>query len=279
MSRPPDLYDPSWTPPPKRPLFAPRPANDPFTRLRPWLTGTFAAALALLALAWTQKGDLVGPERIRPELLTAPLQEPVEQEPFTFTYRGQEVRVRAVASYELAGLVLTHNDITGFGDLYHDATSVDTKDLCVMWGESLRHADYLRARYSSGSFTCYVRWDEPLDHLHLDGIGNHHLITNSDRLRDAIARVRVGDQVRLRGLLVDYQLADWGTFWRRTSTERTDRDCEVVFVEELEILARGTPGWYLLWNVARVLLVLVPLAWLAAFWITSGRDPVRLGEL
>lgn len=276
--QPPDLYDPRWVPPP-RPGLVGRRSDDPFTRLRPWLGGIFAAALVLLAVAWTQKGELSAPTRIRPELLGEPLQTATDRQPFAFDYRGRQCRVRPVASYELTGLVVSHNDITSVADIYHDASSVDTKDLCVLWGDSLRHPDYLRARFSSGSWTCYVAWREPLPNLRMDGIGNNHLITNSDAVRRVISKVRVGDQIRLRGLLVDYQMDDWEDFWRQTSTVRDDSGCEVVFVESLEILARGTPGWYFAWGLAWGLLILVPAVWAVAFWITSGRDPVRLGEL
>lgn len=253
--------------------------RDAFTRLRPWLRRTFVAALGLLAVAGWQKGRLVGPPSVLPELLAAPVQGATERAPFAFAYHGRQCRVRPVAAYDIWGLVVSHNDIASVADIYHDASSVDTKDLCLLWGENLRHADYLRASFRSGPFTCYASWSEPLANLHLDGIGNNHLITDSPAVRRAIAGVRVGDQVHLRGLLVDYQMDDWRDFWRRTSTVRDDRDCEVLFVEDLAVVRRGTPGWYLLWQLAIVVLLSVPIVYGALFWLTAGRDPVKLGEL
>lgn len=254
-------------------------APDLFTRLRPVLRAAFFAALAALALAGWRKGRLVGPREIRPELLQEPAQGATQRPPFSYDYRGKRCRVQPVASYELWGLVVSHNDIHAVADIYHDTSSVDTKDLCVLWGESLRHLDYLRAKYSSGPFTCYVRWSEPLPSLDMANVGNNHLITDAPPVRDAIARVRVGDQVHLRGLLVNYQMEDWRSFWRNTSTVRGDDGCEVVFVEQIEILRRGTPGWYALWRLAWIVLLGVPVVYLALFVRQSGRDPVKLGEL
>lgn len=273
---PPQVYDPRQHAVPA--TAAPR-GPGAFVTLRPWLRRTFLVGLALLALAGWRKGTLPAPQAILPELWQVPVQEATAREPFDFRYKGHACRVRPVASYELWGLVVSHNDIHSVADTYHDATSVDTRDLCVVWGGTLRHSDYRLAKYRSGPFTCYVSWREPLPELAMENIGNNHLITDSAAVRDAIARVRVGDQVHVKGLLVDYQMDDWEGFWRRTSTVRTDSGCEVVYVEDLEILRRGTPFWYALWRLGWILVVAAPLAWLVLFVRQAGRNPVRLGEL
>jgi len=105
------------------------------------------------------------------------------------------------------------------------------------------------------------------------------MITDSPEVRRAIARVHVGDQIHFKGLLVNYQMDDWEGFWRETSTVRDDSGCEVVYVEALEILRRGTPGWYALWYLAWVVLLAVPVLYGIAFYVESGKDSVKLGEL
>lgn len=253
-------------------------AGNSYAALRGLARWAFVGALALLVLSGWRKGRLVGPEGIDPVLLREPLQGTTDRRPFSFTYKSRQCRVRPVATYELWGLVVSHNNIKSVADIYHDASAVDTKDLCVMWGDNLRRPEYLRARYESGPFTCYVSWNEPLD-LRMDGIGNNHMITDSAAVRRAIATVEVGDQVHFRGLLVNYQMEDWEDFWRNTSTVRTDSGCEVVFVEDLEVLKRGTPGWYLLWRLSWWVLFAAPVAYLVIFWIEAGKDPVSLGEI
>lgn len=249
-----------------------------FARRRRLLARAFLVALLLLAVSGWRKGTLAGPREIEPALLGEPLQSATARAPFEFTYKSKRCRVRPVATYELWGLVVSHNDIHSVADIYHDASAVDTKDLCVIWGDNLRHTEYLRAKYHSGPFTCYVSWSEPLD-LRMDEIANNHMITDSPAVRRAIAGVEVGDQVHFRGLLVNYQMEDWEDFWRNTSTVRTDSGCEVVYVESLEVVRRGTPGWYLLWRLAWWTLLTVPVAYLVLFWIEAGRNPVSLGEI
>lgn len=248
-------------------------------RLRRAVGYGFVAALALLALSWLMAGRLPGPDAIDPALTPPPRQEATDRRPFTFPYKGRSCRVRPVATYELTGVVVSHNDISSVADIYHDRTSVDTKDLCVVWGPNLATGQYLQSRYKSGPFTCYVHFREgvPFD---LAGLGNNHLITDSPAIRRQIAGVQIGDQVRLRGLLVDYQMEDWEGFWRRTSTRRDDFDCEVLFVERIDVLHRATPGWYAAGRLARLLLVALPLLWILLYWlqIRSG-DSVSVGQI
>ena len=239
----------------------------------------FFAALALLALSWIFSGRLPRPEEIDPGLTPPPRQEATDRQPFSFAYKGSACRVRPVATYELTGVVVSHNDISSVADIYHDSTSVDTKDLCVVWGPNLTTGQYLGVSYKSGPWTCYVRFPEGAV-FDFAGLGNNHLLTDSPAVRRAIAGVRIGDQVRLRGLLVDYQMEDWDDFWRRTSTRRDDMDCEVFFVERVEVLRRATPGWYAAGRLARLLLFALPLLWLFLYWLQIRRgDTVSVGQI
>jgi hypothetical protein len=246
---------------------------QPLDRRRRLLGYVTLALLALLLLAWKQKGRLPSPSEIRPDLLQAPLQEATEREPFEFVYAGQTVRVRPVADYEIWGLVVSHNDIGSLADIYHDSSSVDTKDLCVVWGGNLQSGSLDKVTFESGPWTCYFSYPQG---VRFDGreISNNHLVSDQDALREALAEVRVGDQIHVRGALVDYQLEDWGTHWRRSSKVRDDGGngaCEVLFFDEIEILARGTPFWYALFQTTRFLLFLVPLVFLHSIWIDSSR--------
>ncbi len=229
--------------------------------------------VAMLILSWKQKGDFPPPAEVEPVLLQAPVQEATEREPFEFAHEGHTVRVRPVADYELWGLVVSHNDISSVADIYHDSSSVDTKDLCVVWGKNLQSGTLDKVEFESGPWTCYFSYPPG---VRLDGreLSNNHLITDQEPLRDRLDDVRVGDQIHLKGALVDYQLDDWGEFWRSSSRVRTDGGngaCEVLFFDELEILVRGTPFWYGLFNLTLFLLALVPVAYMHSIWIDASR--------
>lgn len=248
-------------------------------RLRRLVGPLWLVALTVTVISWFFKGDLVGPENVDPALLQVPRQEIVDRDPFSFDYKGKQCRVEPVATYELWGLVVSHNNIHSVADIYHDSTSVDTKDLCVIWGANLETSDYQQVGFKSGPWTCYFKYPSGV-RFHHNGLGNNHLISDNPVIRRTLDRVRVGDQIRLKGLLVDYQMDDWQGFWRRTSKRRDDNDCEVVYLEEAEVLHRGTPGWYTFYRLGWITLLLLPVAYLVLMWIEAGQeDTSTLGRL
>ena len=248
-------------------------------RIRRRIGPFFLLAVVFTLISWYFKGQLVEPGGVDPTLLQEPLQTTTSREEFAFEYKDKQCRVQPVADFELWGLVVSHNNIHSVADIYHDSTSVDTKDLCVIWGENLERDDYRRVEYKSGPWTCYISYPDGVHFAH-DAIGNNHLIAASSLVRDRIGDVRIGDQIRLSGLLVNYQMSDWESFWRRTSTRRDDYDCEVVFVEKLDVVRRGTPGWYAAYRAGWIAILALPVFYLFLMWIEAGRsDTTTLGRL
>lgn len=247
------------------------------SKLQRALTIAAAAALVVTGLAYLRKGSFVSHGDIAPRLLEEPQQTETERPPFSFPYMGETYEVQPVAEYDIAGLVVSHNDPTSWWDVYHDETSVDTKDLGLIWGPNLRSDDFHRVKFWNVSWTVNCRWPAGVT-FHLGAISNNHLVTPHEHVRDAIAGVRVGDQVRLRGLLVNYAPRSQPGRWRNTSTTRADTGngaCEVVCVEELQVLKRGTPVAYFLYSLGKLALLLAVLAKVGIFFYESSRVPER----
>jgi hypothetical protein len=224
-----------------------------------------------MALSFKLKGALPDASAMLPEMQQEPVQTETEREPFGITYRGKNVAVVPVAEYELWGLVVSHNNIESIADIYHDSSSIDTKDLCVVWGSNLVNGDLEKIRFKSGPFFCYY-WVPNGAQFRGRELSNNHMITDDKALRAQLADVNIGDQIRFKGALVNYQVEDWQDFWRASSTIREDGGggaCEVVYFEEIEVLQAGTPFWYLLFDLTRLLLVVVPLLWLHTIWIDA----------
>ncbi|MGQ0586430.1 MAG: hypothetical protein ACT4PK_04430 [Gammaproteobacteria bacterium] len=239
-----------------------------------------ALALALLvwAAAWWRTRALPPPEQVRPELLQEPRQGRTQRERFSFAYRGLQYEVQPVASYDLYGLVVSHNDIHGIADIYHDEDSVDTKDLCVIWGANLERYDYLRITFENTPTWCHWSWRSDEIRFDSTAIANNHLVTGSDALRAALERVHVGDQVRFTGVLANYRDLRHPEYWRPTSTSRTDSGggaCEVVFFESFEVLKANAAA---AWQVRRAMPWLTG-ALLALILVVAGTASQRRGEV
>ena len=260
-------------PKPSPPSQPPRTLPAPLDRRRRALGFLTLALFAVLLLAGKFKGGFPDASEIDPALLNEPLQQATEREPFEMVHERHTIRVQPVAEYELWGLVVSHNNIHSVADIYHDSSSLDTKDLCVVWGSNLQSGELGKVSFKSGPWTCYYSYPEGVRFAGAE-MSNSHLITNQESLRADLDAIRIGDQIRVKGALVDYQLDDWRDFWRRSSTVRNDSGngaCEVLFFEEIEVLVPGTPLWYTAFNGALFLLTLVPLAFMHSIWIDSKR--------
>ena len=226
-------------------------------RLNLWLL----IALCAAPTAFYYKSQPPSVADIDQSLQQEPLQSKTTKSISSFHYFDQSYNIKPMANYELRGLVVSHNNTTGMGDLYHDETSLDTKDLCVIWGDNIKTDDFHHVKFSSGAWTCHLEYPKGVS-INLHQVANNHLITDSEVVRDDIANIRIGDQIKLKGWLVDYQNSSNTNFWRKSSLVRNDMGdgaCEVVLVNYIEVIKQGNPRWYLLWQYSMLGIFLILL--------------------
>ncbi|MFN8392069.1 MAG: hypothetical protein U0136_17390 [Bdellovibrionota bacterium] len=199
------------------------------------------------------------------ELKDEPEQEEISERAFVHKWRGQEFVVHPVADYSITGLLVSRNDIGGFADIYHTSNSVDVVDVCLIWGANARERVYKNVQFGSEPFSCWYRDPDgqAMPFFHPDQLSNTHVLAKDESLGRRLSGLRIGDQIRMSGRLVNYNPAGASEMLRKSSLVRTDAGdgaCEVMFVESLEVLKRGNPGWNDLFDAARlaflVLLVL-----------------------
>jgi hypothetical protein len=142
--------------------------------------------------------------------------------------------------------------------MHHADDPGNVQDVCVVWGDNVASGSYRRVAYSSGEFTCYYQWsgslDPPFDPAQMS---NNHLIPADAYVAHRIRQLRIGDQVRMSGLLVDYEASRDGEHRvsRRTSLTRADTGngaCEVLYATAIDVIRPGdrlaanaaTYAWY-----------------------------------
>ncbi len=186
-------------------------------------------------------------DAIRPETLTEPLQTAATTaSPIEFTRNGYHYEVTPRFDYRISGLVVRKMNYGWFViDRSQKAFSVD---LCLLWGDNLRrkvHQDPT-IRFSQDCRWCWAQWDSNLA-FDLQQMSNNHLLPADDRVEAKIKSLQTGDQISLRGKLVNVKarlLGQGGQYdseamtWN-TSTTRNDTGagaCEVIYVEDVEVL-------------------------------------------
>jgi len=174
-----------------------------------------------------------------------PIQAATGQPPFTVAIGGYTYSLTPRASYDISGLVVSQHRGDALLNLYHKVDPGNIKDVCVVWGQNVINGSYREVRFTSEEFSCYYAWSgvlrSPFDH---EKMSNNHLIPATPDVATEIRAIHVGDQVRMRGFLVDYTVSKDGRqiFTRRTSLTRKDTGngaCEILYTTDLLVLARG----------------------------------------
>lgn len=99
-------------------------------------------------------------------------------------------------------------------------------------------------------------------------------MTNNNDLKKQLLSVETGDVVRFKGWLADYKNIHSG-LQRKTSTVRTDTGngaCEVVFINDFEILKKANPFWRTLYQISKASLFLSAIGFLIFFIQTPFRN-------
>ena len=197
------------------------------------------------------------PSELLPEIKNEPTQEAIDEEEIKLLAEGHKYTLEPRFSYELYGLVVSLYDSDSLIDITHKNDPKNVRDLCVIWGENALSNGYREVSYRSGEFTCFWRWRGEKPEFSQRDISNNHILPMSPAISDMAREVNIGDQIYIKGKLVDYsvELPDGTLVGKRTtSTNRTDTGngaCEVVYVEDIEILKRGNTWYYNTKEVAK----------------------------
>lgn len=227
----------------------------------------FLILLTLFFVSYFYSDDLPAPPSFKRQIHSPPVQEDTEAKAFTKEIFGQKYLITPRAKYELRGLVVALNDLdeTWF-NIDYDDDPYNMKDICVIWGGNLVSGDYLKVEFWSGLWTCYFRFHDDVN-FNPHELSNNHLLPGDMAVAARIKDVEVGDQMRLRGFLVDYEL---GGMTRATSLTRNDTDnhaCEVVYVTDFKMLKRANVAWRIVRDTSRWLMLFAALATAVSYFL------------
>jgi hypothetical protein len=217
-----------------------------------------ASALALLVAFWN-RNDLPGRIEFHPRLGQEPRQRPITKPPITVPHAGVDYRVEPLFSYELYGLVVSYRQHDGESSMHRWSNDhLNMADVCVVWSDTAFSPTLGKLDFWNGIFTCNVQTRDSVAWSNFDmrQLSNNHLISADPFIRDRVAKIRVGDQIRIKGSLARYGAVGGGL--RGTSTTRDDTGdgaCETILVDEFEIVARGAGGWRTVMYVALAVLI------------------------
>jgi len=215
----------------------------------------------LLLVSYFKKNDLPQREQILSSLYQEPSQIEIGMEPFQIEKGEFTYQITPKYSYELYGLVVACYDSENWLDVFHKEDPLNTRDICVIWGDNLKTDVYQKMKFKHGEFTCYWEFKQKIDSSWYSKFNssqgsNSHFLPKDDEIYKTTKEVAVGDQIYFKGYLVDYSVesSDGGVRTRNTSITRTDVGngaCEVVYVIDFQILKKGNSVYSLINRVSK----------------------------
>lgn len=216
---------------------------------------------------------------IAPEVLGQPYKEKVtDSQVIEFEKNSYKYEITPLFDYEINALLVSKMNYRAFSIQKFD--KVFPYDLCLIWGSNITSGFY-RAR--SVKFTQDSRWcnAEGCGDIRLNGddFANNHLVVNNSEVEHKLKSLVVGDQIKIKGKLVNVKahlLGKAGTYdslnytWN-SGVEKTGLGagaCKVIYVEGMEILKKANVVSYYLFQISLYGLVILAIWKLVGFFKT-----------
>jgi hypothetical protein len=217
-------------------------------------------SFAWLIVSFWNRNELPRSIDFVPGISTEPAQTSTQKAAFDVDYNGVIYRVGPEYAYDITGMIVSYRHHNDDNSRMHRLANdhINMLDVCVIWGDNARHPDLGKIDFWNGIFTCNVKTRDQAawDRFDMNQLSNNHLISADDFIRRQVRKIRIGDQVRVRGYLAGYSSPGVGK--RGTSTTRTDTGngaCETIFVEHFQIVSKATSYWRISMWVSLALLV------------------------
>lgn len=217
-------------------------------------------SFAWLLVSFWNRNDLPGGIDYVPAIDDEPRQTATSERAFDVNFNDVAYHVEPEYDYDITGMVVSfrhHNeDNSRMHALAND--HLNMLDVCVIWGENSRNERLDRISFWNGLFTCNfkTRDQQAWDAFNLHQVSNNHLLSDDEFIRRQVRKVRIGDQIRVRGFLAGYRSE--GGSKRGTSTTRTDTGdgaCETIYVRDFRIVREATSYWRISMWVSLTLLL------------------------
>ncbi len=219
-----------------------------------------SASALVLALAFFNRNYLPRAIDFHEKLKDEPRQRHTDRQPLTLQYSGVDYHVEPLYSYELYGLVVSYRQHDGESSMHRWSNDhLNMADVCVVWSDTAFAPTLSELDFWNGIFTCNVQTRDSIawSQFKMNQLSNNHLISADPFIRDRVADVKIGDQIRVKGSLARYGAQDGGGM-RGTSTTRDDTGdgaCETILVDEFEIVVPGASPWRRAMYVSLAILV------------------------
>jgi hypothetical protein len=236
-----------------------------------------AILLLIMGITYFSRNTYRDVEIINPELYKEPLQfEAIDKTPIMIEIDGFDYTLTPLYYYEISGLLVHKKDYSWLS-IYKRNKALPI-DLCLIWGDNVESGVYKSKdlKFTQDFRFCRYRWKGNLN-FNKNEISNNHLLISNEYINEEVKGLNRGDQVKIIGRLVNVtakNLSDADSYDPRyfelnTSTTRTDTGkgaCEIIYVEDFEILMKANRISSFLFSVSIYGLILLCIVNIVRFF-------------
>jgi len=209
----------------------------------------FLILFIILITTFFTRNNIHNVDEITDKATNQPVQEEIPNaEEIKFEKDGYLWQLTPLYDYEISGLVVGRMNYEIFSiDKY---TSLFPIDLGLIWGSNVATKVYQdkRVKFKQDSRWCWAWWESGVV-FNLNEFSNNHLFTREKDLSDEAKKINRGDQVTIKGKLVDViatpleanGVSGQNITWKSSITREDDGAgaCEIIYVEDIEVLKKG----------------------------------------
>lgn len=238
----------------------------------------FLGFLVIFIITFFARNNCRNVNEIHPALLNPPIQKSLwRSEKIEFTKKGYAYQLTPVYNYEINALIVSKMNYRLFSIYKTDA--LFPVDLCLIWGSNVKRGVYKNrsVRFSQDCRWCWAVWSGNVE-FNLQELSNNHLLINSKKLERIVKSLVVGDQVKIKGKLVnvkanlvgkgrqyDAQELTWNSSVLRTDSGAGS--CEVIYAEDIEILKKANVLSYYLFHISLFGLIILGIWRVTRFFV------------
>lgn len=237
----------------------------------------------MLAVTFFTRNNYRNIDNINSALLNEPVQsETGNKDIIQFTKENYEYKLTPLYDYEINGLVVSKMNYTWFS--VYKTDSVFPIDLCMVWGGNVRDKIYKdkSVKFSQDMRFCFAKWSGGIN-FNMEEISNSHLILKNKETERKTKTISRGDQVKIKGKLVNIEAKNLGEAGKydpdfinwESSTTREDAGagaCEVIYVEDIEILEEANPVSNSLFTLSFFVFISLIISDIVLFFIKPEAD-------
>lgn len=238
----------------------------------------FLFLLLIFIITFFTRNNFRSVTDIMPEVLGQPHQYKIGDAPvIKFEKNGYAYMLTPIYDYEISALIVSKMNYRVFSIEKYD--KVFPYDLCLIWGSNVGSGLYRNEslKFSQDCRWCFAQWYGDVK-LEWEEFSNNHLLINNPVLESKIKSLVVGDQVKIKGQLVNVKAGligkpgsfDTSAYTWNSGVEKTGLGagaCKVIYVEEIDILKKANVISYFLFRLSMYgLFILIIWKVFCLFW-------------